>query len=97
MRSLHGHKKVAYTDELCSQLGWLARLPVALRGGESDIYGSGPLMTHFEERMASLLGHEAAVFFPSGVAATLAAARVHMARIASTDAGRVFRDRGWVF
>lgn len=36
---------------------------------ESDMYGSGPLIEAFQEKMAHVLGKEAAAFFPSGTMA----------------------------
>ncbi len=33
---------------------------------ESDIYGNGQIIESFQEKMATYLGKESAVFFPSG-------------------------------
>ena len=43
---------------------------------EHDVYGDGPLVAGFEQRVADLLGKTHAVFMPSGVMAQLAALRV---------------------
>lgn len=43
---------------------------------ESDMYGSGKVIEQFQERMATLLGKEAAVFFPSGTMAQQIALRL---------------------
>ncbi len=42
----------------------------------SDIYGTGSLITDFEEKMADVLGLEQAVFFPSGTMAQQIALRI---------------------
>lgn len=42
----------------------------------SDIYGNGDLIKMFEKKMADLLGHEDAVFFPSGTMAQQIALRI---------------------
>ncbi len=42
----------------------------------SDIYGSGEIIDQFQEKIASLLGKEAAIFFPSGTMAQQIALRV---------------------
>ncbi|WP_019415753.1 low specificity L-threonine aldolase [Paenisporosarcina sp. TG20] len=43
---------------------------------ESDIYGSGKIIEDFQEKMASYLGKEAAVFYPSGTMAQQIALRM---------------------
>lgn len=43
---------------------------------ESDMYGKGPVIEAFEEKMASFLGKETAVFFPSGTMAQQIALRI---------------------
>lgn len=43
---------------------------------ESDIYGSGKVIEDFQEKMATYLGKEAAVFFPSGTMAQQIALRI---------------------
>ncbi|HLO12932.1 MAG TPA: aminotransferase class I/II-fold pyridoxal phosphate-dependent enzyme, partial [Pseudoneobacillus sp.] len=43
---------------------------------ESDLYGKGPLIEKFQEKMAKYLGKEAAVFFPSGTMAQQVALRI---------------------
>lgn len=43
---------------------------------ESDIYGSGKVIEEFQEKMATYLGKEAAVFFPSGTMAQQIALRI---------------------
>ncbi|WP_088815516.1 MULTISPECIES: low specificity L-threonine aldolase [Listeria] len=42
----------------------------------SDIYGTGSLISNFEEKMAGVLGLEQAVFFPSGTMAQQIALRI---------------------
>lgn len=43
---------------------------------ESDIYGTGTVIEDFQEKMAKVLGKEAAVFFPSGTMAQQIALRI---------------------
>ncbi|ANE48229.1 threonine aldolase [Paenibacillus swuensis] len=43
---------------------------------ESDIYGTGELIEHFQTEMATMLGKESAVFFPSGTMAQQIALRL---------------------
>lgn len=43
---------------------------------DSDIYGSGKVIEEFQDKMAKLLGKEAAVFFPSGTMAQQIALRI---------------------
>lgn len=43
---------------------------------ESDIYGSGKIIENFQNKMATLLGKESAVFFPSGTMAQQIALRI---------------------
>ncbi|MCY9664178.1 beta-eliminating lyase-related protein [Paenibacillus alginolyticus] len=43
---------------------------------DSDIYGSGKLIENFQEEMATYLGKETAVFFPSGTMAQQIALRI---------------------
>ena len=43
---------------------------------DSDIYGSGPLIEDFQAKMATFLGKETAVFFPSGTMAQQIAMRI---------------------
>ncbi|WP_029333573.1 threonine aldolase family protein [Exiguobacterium oxidotolerans] len=42
----------------------------------SDIYGNGAVINDFEQKIAALLGHESAVFFPSGTMAQQIALRI---------------------
>lgn len=46
-------------------------------GFEADKYGSGEVIEVFQEKMAHILGKEAAVFFPSGTMAQQIALRIH--------------------
>ncbi len=46
-------------------------------GHLSDRYGDGALIAEFEAKIAALLGHEAAVFMPSGTMAQQIALRIH--------------------
>ena len=43
---------------------------------EHDLYGQGPLIAAFEQKIATLLGKPAATFMPSGIMAQLAAVRI---------------------
>lgn len=43
---------------------------------QSDYYGHGPLIESFQDKMADYLGHEAAIFFPSGTMAQQIALRI---------------------
>lgn len=43
---------------------------------ESDLYGEGKVIEEFQEKMASILGKEEAVFFPSGTMAQQIALRI---------------------
>ena len=45
-------------------------------GVEHDVYGEGKLIADFEQKIAALLGKEAAVFMPSGMMAQLSALRI---------------------
>lgn len=45
-------------------------------GLDSDVYGSGKLIEDFQNKMAGVLGKEAAVFFPSGTMAQQIALRI---------------------
>lgn len=46
-------------------------------GLEADKYGEGKVIEAFQEKMAHILGKEAAVFFPSGTMAQQIALRIH--------------------
>jgi threonine aldolase len=46
-------------------------------GHAQDVYGDGPLVRAFEEKIAGLLGCEAALFVPSGIMAQQIALRIH--------------------
>ena len=46
-------------------------------GHAPDRYGDGALIGEFERKVAALLGHEAAVFMPSGTMAQQVALRIH--------------------
>jgi threonine aldolase len=45
-----------------------------------DVYGEDPTVTSLEKRLASMLGKEAGVFFPSGTQSNLAALMAHCGR-----------------
>ncbi|TLS35992.1 beta-eliminating lyase-related protein [Pseudalkalibacillus caeni] len=45
-------------------------------GQESDLYGTGQVIKDFQDKMAGILGKEAAVFFPSGTMAQQIALRI---------------------
>lgn len=71
-RWLNGHRPLRSMRE---SLLALAELPEA--GQALDVYGNGPAMQAVEAEVAALLGKPAARFFHKGVAAQLAALRVH--------------------
>jgi threonine aldolase len=48
---------------------------------ESDVYGSGQVIEDFQQQMASYLGKESAVFFPSGTMAQQIALRIWCDRL----------------
>lgn len=55
--------------------GMLAAMAAAPVG--DDVYGEDPTVNHLEAKVAAFLGHEAAVFFPTGTMANQVAIRVH--------------------
>lgn len=55
--------------------GMLAAMAVAPVG--DDVYGEDPTVNELEAKVAAYLGHEAAVFFPTGTMANQVAIRVH--------------------
>jgi threonine aldolase len=72
-RFLVGHGRRS-ADEL------LATIPT---GTEIDYYGIGGVVTELEQEVASLLGKQAALFFPTGTMAQQATLRVHADRRSS--------------
>ncbi len=54
---------------------------------EADSYGEGDRLQEFEARVAGMLGHEAALFMPSGTMAQQISARIHADRRASNVIG----------
>jgi threonine aldolase len=58
----------------------LEQLTAAVGGVELDRYGAGGIVRTLEERVAELLGKEAAVFMPTGTMAQQVALRVHADR-----------------
>lgn len=63
----HGPRRVQVLKEAFEDLD---------RQLESEMYGKGKLIEDFQEKMASVLGKEAAVFFPSGTMAQQIAMRI---------------------
>jgi threonine aldolase len=53
-----------------------AIIPLAEQFAETDCYGQGALVNAFERQIAELLGHEAALFMPSGTMAQTMALRI---------------------
>jgi threonine aldolase len=53
-----------------------AIIPLAASLGEVDNYGAGEFVNQFENEVAMLLGHEAAVFLPSGTMAQVMALKI---------------------
>lgn len=68
---IHGAGPGGATAELERVAQWCAE-----QGVEQDVYGAGALIEEFEERVASLLGLEAARFLPSGTMAQGIAMRI---------------------
>lgn len=62
-------------DELIRIGEWCKR-----EKARSDVYGNGDFIAGFEKRVATLLGQEAACFFPTGTMAQLAALRSYADR-----------------
>ncbi|MFQ3197885.1 MAG: threonine aldolase [Paraglaciecola sp.] len=53
-----------------------AIIPLAAQYTEADCYGQGELVNEFEQQMADLLGHDGALFLPSGTMAQTMALRI---------------------
>jgi threonine aldolase len=53
-----------------------AIIPLAAQYKEADCYGQGALVNEFEQQTADLLGHDAALFLPSGTMAQTMALRI---------------------
>ena len=53
-----------------------AIIPLAESFSEVDNYGAGEFINQFENEVAMLLGHEAAVFLPSGTMAQVMALKI---------------------
>ena len=66
-----GHPAQEPGAELAAVGAWCAT-----HGWRADLYGHGPLIDGFEEKIAALLGKDAAVFMPSGTMAQQIALRV---------------------
>lgn len=73
-RSLQGHQHVSPREMLHA----LADMPDAIQARDS--YGAGEFIASFEQRIATLLGKEAAVFMPSGTMCQQIALRIHADR-----------------
>ena len=69
--SLHAHDRRAPAHRLRALLERVAE------DEEPDVYGVGGAVTRFEERVAGLLGKEAAVLMPTGSMASQVALRLH--------------------
>ncbi|PKI17594.1 threonine aldolase family protein [Colwellia sp. 12G3] len=68
--SLFRHPQRTMTERLQSLL------PLAAQYSEADCYGQGELVNEFEQQVAAMLGHEAALFLPSGTMAQTMALRI---------------------
>jgi threonine aldolase len=77
-RRLYGHGRSSPADDLA------ALADEASRGGDSDRYGDGGVVTEVEQQVRALLDAEAAVLFPSGTMAQQIALRVHADRSGRT-------------
>ncbi|MGJ9416254.1 threonine aldolase family protein [Massilia sp. CMS3.1] len=66
-----GHRARTPAEMYGAMAAWCER-----HGVEHDVYGSGELVTRFEEKVAALLGFEAAVFCISGTMAQATALRL---------------------
>lgn len=66
-----GFRATTPAEEFAAMAAWCGS-----RGVDADHYGDGSLVGDFEARVATILGKQAAVVFPSGVMAQLAAIRV---------------------
>ena len=75
-RALFGFDPAA-RDPRATLLALADRAPSLL---DVDRYGGGALAEHLEQRVAGLLGHEAAVWLPSGTMAQQIALRIHAER-----------------
>lgn len=73
-----GHRARTPAELFAAMAAWCEANDV-----EHDVYGSGPLLQEFEDRIARLLGKEAAVFCVSGTMAQVTALR-----LACQDRGR---------
>ncbi|KRE56968.1 low specificity L-threonine aldolase [Phycicoccus sp. Soil748] len=68
--SVHGQQRRAPTRRLRD-------FQARVQDGDLDTYGRGGAVARLEERVADLLGKEAAVFMPTGAMATQVALRLH--------------------
>ena len=66
-----GHRALAPADTFSAMSAWCAQ-----HGIEHDVYGNGDLIAGFEQKIAALLGFEAAVFCISGTMAQVTALRL---------------------
>lgn len=66
-----GHRARTPAEMYAAMAAWCGQ-----HGVEHDVYGSGELIESFEEKMAALLGFEAAVFCISGTMAQVTALRL---------------------
>lgn len=69
-RQLYGHGFLTMSEQLA------ALADEAARGGDTDRYGDGGVVTEVEEQVRDLLGAEAAVLMPSGTMAQQIALRI---------------------
>lgn len=76
---LPGHRQLSPAEEFAALAGWCSA-----HAASADVYGEGGLTAAFEQKLAALLGKEAAVFMPSGKMAQLIALKIYteQARIA---------------
>jgi threonine aldolase len=66
-----GHRARTPADMYAAMAAWCER-----HGVDHDVYGAGELIEHFENKVAALLGFEAAVFCISGTMAQVTALRL---------------------
>jgi len=66
-----GHRARTPAETFAAMAGWCER-----HGVEHDVYGSGDFIEAFEDKVAALLGFEAAVFCVSGTMAQVTALRL---------------------
>ena len=81
-RFVPGHLQPRPRSELHAIADWMS-----IHDYDVDYYGTGRLVTDFENKVATLLGKPAAVFMPSGKMASLIALRIWAERAHNDDIG----------